>query len=315
VRDLVRWADVLVESFAPGQMERWGLGYQALRAIKPDLIMLSTSLMGQSGPYAEFGGYGNVGAAMAGFQNIVGWPDALPVGPFGPYTDYVGPRFALVALLAALDRRGRDGQGRWLDISQAEAGMQFLSPQIADFSATGTVVDANGNRDAQMAPHGVFPCAGEDRWIAITVRSDAEWRCLAGIVGGVAADSSFGTLAGRKAAEDRLEAALVAWTATRTAESIQAELQSRGIPAHVAANSADMIRDPQLIHRNHFVRLPHERGGESVIEASRFVLSETPAAYCRTAPGYGRDNGYVLGTLLGYDVERIRQLAERGVLV
>ncbi|MGI4795245.1 MAG: CaiB/BaiF CoA transferase family protein, partial [Janthinobacterium lividum] len=314
VRDLVAWADVLVESFAPGQMERWGLGYEALRAIKPDLVMVSTSLMGQTGPYAPFAGFGNIGAAMSGFQALVGWPDALPIGPFGPYTDYVGPRFGLAALLATLHRRRITGAGAWLDISQAEAGMQFLAAEIAEHGATGSVARAIGNRAASMAPHGVFPGAGEDRWVAIVARDDAEWAVLAGLIGGAAAQPHLATVAGRKAHEDELERLVGEWTRGRTVEAIEAALQDAGLPAHVVASSADMVRDPQLVQRGQFVRLKHERGGESVVEASRFRLSATPAAYRRTAPSFGRDNVEVLEQLLGYDAARIEQLAAAGIL-
>ncbi len=175
VRDLAAWADIAVESFTPGQMAKWGLDYGVLSGINPSLIMVSTSLMGQSGPYAGYSGYGNHGAAIAGFQNIVGPKGGPPVGPFGPYTDFVAPRFGLVAVLAALDHQRRTGEGCYLDISQAEAGMQFLAPQIADASVTGRSLGCEGNRDVGMAPHGVYRSLGWDNWVAIAVRDDAEW--------------------------------------------------------------------------------------------------------------------------------------------
>ncbi|MGH6632196.1 MAG: CoA transferase, partial [Sphingopyxis sp.] len=163
VRDLAAWGDVLVESFAPGQMTKWGLGYDMLSARNPRLVMLSTSLMGQSGPFAGLAGFGNIGAALSGFQAIVGHPDGEMIGPYGPYTDYVGPRFALAALLARLAAQrgeGLDGVGKgpnepgaWLDIAQVEAGLHFLAAEIADFETTGTVARLQGNRVPAMAPH------------------------------------------------------------------------------------------------------------------------------------------------------------------
>jgi crotonobetainyl-CoA:carnitine CoA-transferase CaiB-like acyl-CoA transferase len=200
--------------------------------------MLSTSLMGQTGPHASVAGYGNIGAALAGFQQLVGWPGQLPIGPYGPYTDYVGPRFGIVALLGALDHRRRTGEGCHLDISQAEAGMQFLSAQIADFSISGRVVEHSGNRDPWMAPHGVFACrcdasagaiaGGPPRqepfvegaypaWVAIAARNDDEWRAMAHLIGGreLADDPRFRTLADRKAHEDALEALVGVWTEGR----------------------------------------------------------------------------------------------------
>jgi crotonobetainyl-CoA:carnitine CoA-transferase CaiB-like acyl-CoA transferase len=312
--DLARWADVLIESFAPGQMARWGLSAERLRADNPGLIGLSTSLMGQSGPYSSFAGFGNIGGAVAGYQGIVGHRGKMPIGPFGPYTDYVSPRFGLVALLAALEHRRRTGEGCWLDISQAEAGIQFLGAEVARGAATGVFPEAMGNRDPQFAPHGVFPCAGEDEWVAIVVRDDEEWSRLAALIGDQARAADFATLAGRKANEDRLEQLVGNWTADKDADAVEAELQRCGIPAHKAATSADVVSDPQLSARGHFIRMPHPLGGESVFDASRYGLSETPASYDRTAPTFGRDAQQVLGEFLCYDASKIAELTVGQVL-
>jgi crotonobetainyl-CoA:carnitine CoA-transferase CaiB-like acyl-CoA transferase len=315
-RDLAAWADVLVESFMPGQMARFGLAWESLHALNPRLIMLSTALMGQTGPCAHMSGYGNVGAAMAGFQVLVGNPGELPIGPFGPYTDYVAPRFALVALLAALDARERGGEGCFIDVSQAEAGVEFLAPQIADFCATGRVASAQGNRDPAFAPHGVFRARGADAWVAIVARDDAEWQRLATIVGGaaLARDARFATLRDRKLREDELERLVADWALKNDSQEIEARLQADGIPAYVVAASEDFVRDPQLITRGHFVRLPHSLMGETVFESARYELSETPAVYARSAPTFGRDNALVLRDLLGYDAARIAALEAAGIL-
>jgi crotonobetainyl-CoA:carnitine CoA-transferase CaiB-like acyl-CoA transferase len=314
VRDLAAWADVAIESFTPGQMAKWGLGYDVLTARNPSLVMVSTALMGQSGPYTRFSGYGNHGAAIAGFQHIVGPEGGPPVGPFGPYTDFIAPRFSLMALLAALDHRRRTGQGCWLDVSQSEAGMQFLGPQIADYSVTGRIQGCDGNRDPAMAPHGAYQAAEWDTWVALAARNDADWAALARLIGGEAKGARFVTLAGRKADEDALDAIVAAWVAERTAPDVEAALQAIGVPAHVAATSEDFIADPQLNARGHFVRLPHPLMGEAVIEASRYRLSETPARYQRAAPVYGRDNQHVLADILGYDEARIAALTEAGAI-
>ena len=335
-RDLASWADVLVESFSPGQMQRWGLGYETLREANPGLVMLSTSLMGQTGPHASVAGYGNIGAALAGFQQLVGWPGQLPIGPYGPYTDYVGPRFGIVALLGALDHRRRTGEGCHLDISQAEAGMQFLSAQIADFSISGRVVEPSGNRDPWMAPHGVFACRCDasvgaiaggpppqepvvegayPAWVAIAARSDDEWRAMAHLIGGreLADDPRFRTLADRKAHEDALEALVGDWTESRNVSEIVESLQWLGVPAHVAASSLDMVEDPQLRERGHFVGLAHPKMGTSTVEASRYRLSGTPGGPQRCGPTTGRDNEYVLREMLGYGDDEIESLREAGV--
>lgn len=314
--ELACWADVVIESFMPGQMAKFGLGYERLSTLNPGLIMVSTSLMGQTGPYSQFSGYGNVGAALAGYQVLVGHPGELPIGPFGPYTDYVGPRFAIVTLLAALDHRRRTGEGCLLDVAQAEAGIAFLAPQIAECAATGRVATALGNRDPACAPHGVFRSAAQDGWVAIVARDDAEWRRLATHVGGeaLAVDPRFSTLPARKRHEDELEALLGAWCAQREAAGIERELQALGVPAAVVAGTDEFCGDPQLRARGHFVRMPHPLMGETVFENSRYTLSETPARFERTAPTFGRDNAWVLGSLLGYDAARIEALAATGAL-
>ncbi len=322
VRDLVRWGDVLIESFTPGVMKRWGLDYEQLHQIKPDLIMLSTSLMGATGPYSTFAGYGNIGAAMSGFQNLVGWPDRPPFGPFGPYTDYVGPRFSLVMLLAALDARKRTGEGCYIDVSQAEAGIQFLAPQMAEYFAHGKIAERMGNHDAQMAPHGIYPCLpieddGETwvSWIAVAVRSDAEWQKFATLVGGpdLAGDQRFSSLAVRLHHADLLDELVGVWTQQRSAQEIEFALQAEGIAAHVVATSADALVDPQLQSRNHFIELDHPLHGRTIIEGSRYHLSHTPALVGRTGPTFGQDTATILREMLHYDEERVALLEAAGV--
>jgi crotonobetainyl-CoA:carnitine CoA-transferase CaiB-like acyl-CoA transferase len=320
VRELAQWADVLVESFAPGQMARWGLDYASLRQHKPDLVMVSTSLCGQTGPHATFAGFGNLGAAVAGFQHLAGQPGAAPIGPFGPYTDFVGPRFGIVALLAALDRRRRTGQGCHLDVAQAEAGIQFLAPQLAAWSADGQEPCANGNRDPGMAPHGVYPCRdqhdGMQPWLAIAVRGDDEWYRCAELLGGAALANHprFATLALRKRHEDELDALVTAWSTRQDVSSAEQALQLLGIPAHVAASSADMLADPQLRARGHFVEPDHPLMGQCTVEGARYRLSATPGGPTRAAPAVGADNDYVLRALLGFDEPRIAALRCAGVL-
>jgi crotonobetainyl-CoA:carnitine CoA-transferase CaiB-like acyl-CoA transferase len=314
VRDLVMWADVVTESYSPGQVAKWGLGYETLRALNPGLIMLSSCLMGQAGPLSGTSGFGNVGGAASGFQVLVGNPGAEPIGPAGPYTDFVAPRFSLVMLLAALDHRRRTGEGMHIDASQAEAGLQFIAPQIADYAATGRIAEAQGNRDPQMAPHGVFACADHEGWLAIAARDDGDWARLARMIGGAAGDARLATLAGRKAHEDEVEALVESWTRTLEAHAAQAALQAAGVPAHVAATSRDFCNDPQIIAHGHVVSQPHPAGGVSVVEASRFALSETPARIDRVAPPIGRDNEQVLREFAGYDAARIAALEAAGVL-
>jgi crotonobetainyl-CoA:carnitine CoA-transferase CaiB-like acyl-CoA transferase len=300
-------------------MQRWGLDYQTLAARHPGLIMISTSITGQTGPTARLAGYGNVGAALSGYQNIVGWPDELPIGPFGPYTDYVGPRFALAALLAALDHRQRTGEGCYIDVSQTECGVFFQSAELADFFAQGTIVQRMGNADREMAPHGVYPCLPDDsgpRFAAIAVRDERDWQRLAGVLGraDLGGDGRFQTARGRRDGQAELDAVIEAWTRRLTAEQVQERLQEAGVPAHVSSSSRDFCTDPQLAHRGHLVSLPHPVYGTTTVEGPRYLLSETPGQVRRAAPTLGQDNEYVLTRILGYGAERVKELLAAGVL-
>lgn len=293
ILDLVRWADVVTESFTPRAMRGWDLTWETLREVNPRLIMLSSCLMGQTGPLAEFAGFGNLAAAFAGFTPLCGWPDRAPAGPFGAYTDYVAPRFASAALLAALDERDRTGRGQYIDFSQMEAAIHFLTPAFLQYQLTGSLWTANGNDDPYMSPHGVFPCEGVERWVAIACRTDAERAALESVLNG-----------------EPLEA----WTASRSPEDAMHALQAVGVPAHAVQDSAACFADPQLQHRNHFVELAHPTQGKSVVEGARVVFGRTPAGRPQVAPTMGADNDAVLRELLGYADERIVELAASGAL-
>ena len=314
--DLVRWADVVTESFSPNVMRGWGLDYESLRQVKPELIMLSTCLMGQTGPLSTFAGFGNLAAAISGFYNLAGWPDRAPAGPFGAYTDTVAPRFTAAAILAALDHRRRTGQGQYIDQSQAESTLHFLAPAILDYTANGRVQGRVGNRDPAMAPHGVYPTAGEDRWIAIAVREEEQWLALCAVLErpDLLHDARVATPEARLAHQDVLDTIVAAWTEGREAGVAEAALQARGVPASAVQNSRELCDDPQLAHRGHLVRLAHPTLGTTTVEGSRFVLSRTPAKVDRAAPRLGGDNHYVLETILGYGAERIAELVVEGAL-
>jgi crotonobetainyl-CoA:carnitine CoA-transferase CaiB-like acyl-CoA transferase len=319
-RDLIRGADVVVESYSPGQMARWGLDYEMVRADNPSVIMLSTSLMGQTGPAAKLAGYGNIGASLSGYQDLVGWPDRPPIGPFGPYTDYVGPRFSLLVLLAALDERRRTGAGCHIDVAQSEVGVFLLAPQLADYFDRGTVAIRRGNADERFAPHGVFaglPEDGQDRFVAIAVCTDEQWRALCDELGRaeLADDPSFASAPARLDAADALEALLAPWVADQRVEDVEQRLQGRGVPAHVCSTSADWSQDPQLAHRGHLRALPHPRLGTATVEGPRYLLSASPGVVARPAPELGQDTEYVLRTLLGYDDAAYERLVDAGVLV
>ena len=314
IADLVRWADVVTESFSPRAMKSFGLDYASLREIKPDIIMLSTCLMGQTGPLAAFAGYGNLAAAIAGFYAITGWQDREPAGPFGAYTDYIAPRFNAVAVLAALDHHRRTGEGQHIDLAQAEAAMHFLTPAILDYTANGHIQTRAGNTDANFAPQGVYPTAGEDEHIAIACETNAQWHALCELISGLdSLAENLDDATARVAQQPTLDTHIAQFTSNRPAAELEAALQARGVPASMVMNSPELVEDPQLRHRGHFVNLSHHEASATVIESSRFHLSRSQTSVDTSAPTFNRDMMEVLTDLLGYDDERIGSLLVGGV--
>ena len=312
ILDLVRWADVVCESFSPHALQDIGLSYEDLRAVKPDIIMASSCLFGQSGPLSSLAGFGTMGAAMSGFYEMTGWSDRDPAGVFGAYTDYVSPKFLSAALLAALDHRDRTGEGQYIDLSQAEASMTFLAPAVLDYEVNGHLPDKLGNDHPVMSPHGVFASAGEDRWIAVACENDDQWRALCGVIaadglGGLGVDE-------RRERADEIAELITAWTSVRDGLEAHDELQAAGIPAHAIADSVMMAADPQLEHRNHFRDVTHGTNGTMWVEGTRFVMSRSSDGIRHGGPTYGEHTFEVLEQLLGYDQERITELAVAGVL-
>ncbi len=311
IHDLVRWADVVTESFSPKAMRAWQFDYESLRRVKPDLIMLSTCLMGQSGPYSPLAGYGNLASAVAGFDALVGWPDRDPAGLFIAYTDTIAPRFTVAALLAALEYRRRTGVGQYIDQAQLESALQFLSPALLDYTVHGRVQTRAGNDDAHMAPHGVYPTVGEDRWIAIAVQTDVQWQALCDLM---QRPDLLASKAPRLSHRAELDAILSSWTCQYEARALETLLQAKGIAASAVLTMDDLYHDPQLAHRGHLIELSHPIHTTTTVEGSRFRLSGTPAQMTRAAPILGCDTQYVLEILLGYSSAQINTLESQNVL-
>ena len=312
--DLVRWADVVTESFTPRAMRSMGLGYELFRSINPRIIMVSSCLMGQDGPLRDYAGFGTAGAAYGGFYPITGWPDRLPAGPYTAYTDYISPRFTVAAILAAVGHRERTGEGQYLDLSQMELGLQMLAPGLLDDELHGRIGMRRGNRDPYLSPHVVAPAgpAGQDRWIALACHTDAQWATLAGLCG--RADLAGLTVAERLERVDEIEAVVCAWTAGQDPAALQEQLQDAGIDAHQVQNSAECVTDPQLVLRRQFREVPHPIYGTTFVEGPAFTLSRTPGGPLWGGPPMGTHNQDVLGGLLGYDDDRIAELVINGAV-
>ncbi len=308
---LVAWADVTIESFVPGTMERFGLGYEELRKLKPNIIMVRATLQGQTGPHSKQPGFGSNMIALAGFVHLIGYTG--PIGTTCPYTDFISPWYIVTAILGALDYRRRTGKGQSIDLSQLEAGVSFLSPALLDAEVNQRVKNPKGNRCPYAAPHGVYRCQGEDRWCAIAVFSDEEWQGFCKIMGKPEwiQDTRFATLMNRKKNEDELDRLLEEWTLSHTAEEVMERMQSIGVPSGVVKNGHDLSVDPQFDHRHHFFRLRHPEMGIAVSEMASFRFSKTPADPEMAAPCMGEHNEYICTKLLNMkDEEFVEFLAD-----
>ncbi len=312
---LVRAADVVIESFLAGTLARRGLGHDALRDARADLVILSSCNQGQTGPHAQHPGYGSQLTALAGFNELLGEPDRTPVILYGPYIDYIAVGYGVIAVLAALERRRRTGEGCVIDLSQYEAGLQFLGPALLEHAANGTVPTRDANHDRVAVPHGVYRCDGDDRWVALSVWSDDEWERVRAALGDPewARDAALASAAGRRAREADLDARIAEWTRTRTREEIVAALRASGLRAAPVESVGELFDDPQLAHRGVWRRATHPGLGEVGLMAPPFALSETPARPDRAGPTLGEHNEAVFKGLLGLGADEYASLAADGV--
>jgi benzylsuccinate CoA-transferase BbsF subunit len=299
------WAEAVTENFAPKAMKSFGLDYDTLSATKPDLVMLSACLLGQTGPHRNYPGFGGQGAALSGYNFVTGWPDREPVGPFGTITDSLSPRFSAAALAAALLYHRRTV---YLDLSQVEAAAWTLTPWLLDE----VVRSRDGNRSREAAPHGAFPCSGDDRWVAIAVWDDKSWSRLGAAIG--LDDPELATLGGRLERVDDVEQALATWTSTRAADDVARQLQVLGVEAVPVADFGDVYADIQLAFREHFMELVHPVMGPGAYEHNGFSLSDARAGYDRPSPILGQHNDEVLSDILGLSAAEREALAADGVL-
>ena len=313
---LVAEADIVMENFTPGVMERWGLGYGELKKVKPDIIMLRQSGFGSWGPYAQQPAFGMILAAMAGLPNFIGWPDRwpLPVG-VSAYADCISPRFASAALIAALDYRNKTGKGQLLDLSQFETALYFIMPALLEYAVNGREPQRIGNSCPYAVPHGVYPCKGDDRWCTIAVFSDEQWANLCKVMGKTEYidDPRFSTLLNRKKDEDEINRLISEWTINLTPEEVMAQLQSAGVAASVVKNAADIYDDPQLRQRNLFWPLNHPDMGLFTHLGQDFELSKTPAQANMPSPRLGEHTEYVCTKILGMTDKEFVELVGAGV--
>jgi benzylsuccinate CoA-transferase BbsF subunit len=293
---LVAWSDAVVENFTPRVMANWGLDYANLKSIKPDIIMLSLSTMGATGPQKDYVGFGPTVQAFSGLTHLTAYPDGPPLGPGTAHADHVAALFACLTLLGALEERRRTGEGQHIDISQVEAMASLLGDAFIPAKET--------------AFQGVYRCRGEDRWCALSVASGEEWRGFEKALGNPpwAGERRFATLTKRLENKEALDNLIEGWTQERTAEDVMTLLQKQGVAAGVVKDARDLAQDPQLKKRGFFVEL-----GGAISDANPIRLSESPPRY-RPGPLPGQDNEYVYGGLLGLSKVEMNKLKEEGVI-
>ena len=316
-RRLVAVSDVVAENFSGRVMPGWGLDFESIRKIRPDIIMLSMSGFGRTGPWKDRVSYGQTLQAWSGFTDLTGFPGEKPSGPASAYSDAVAGMAGAQAVLLALIQRARTGRGQWIDISQMEAMSALLGPLVLELSANRSDVQRTGNRLAHGggAPHGAYRCLGDDRWLAITVFTDDEWDAFTAAIGspGWASDQRFANAESRLIHADDLDNMVESWTVEQNAEEAMRLLQAAGVAAGVVQTGEDLAEnDPHLRERGLFQKVPDAAGVLRTIERAPYKLSRTPGSVTRGAPEFGADQDFVLSEILGVDDDELAEMAIAG---
>lgn len=319
VKRLIAKSDIIANNFTPGVMDRFGLDYDSVRRVRPDIIYLSMSMQGSTGPQSGYLGYGSSMASVTGFQYLTGLPGREPAGTGTNYPDHVpNPCHAAFAVLAALRHRRRTGEGQRIDIAQTEPTIALLGPAILDLTVNGRLQQPRGNDHVTAAPYGVYRCRGEDRWIAICVMNDDQWNSLCAVLGNPAwmEDPMWRHEQSRHDHRKTLAEKLNAETASWVAEELMRALQSRGVPAGVVESAQDVIEhDPQLAHRKHWISLDHPEMGRTLYNAPPFRCSRTPVGLSKPAPLLGQHTREICRELMELSEEEIQRLEAAGVFV
>lgn len=314
-KKLISWADIVADSHRPGVMERWKLGYDDVVKIKPDVIMVRNSNQGLTGSAATHPGLGNHTNGLMGIANFVGWPDQEPISLMVAYSDYMVPHFAAAALIGALDYRRKTGKGQLLDISQFEVGLQVLTPTLINYFVNGVEEKQKGNSSDYAAPHSTFRCKGDDRWCAISVFNDTEWRAFCHAIGKPEwlKKSEFSSLESRKQNEEKLNSLIEQWTIQHDAEEVVKLLQKAGVGAGIVQNAEDLYNDIQLKERECFWVADHKELGRFSHLGQPSRLSKTPAKLYRAAPCLGEHTEYICREILGMPQEEYDKYLVEGV--
>jgi benzylsuccinate CoA-transferase BbsF subunit len=315
--DLVRISDVVVDNFGAGASERLGIDYAALSAVRPDIIVISSNVAGQSGPWREMRGAAQNMQALSGLTYLLGYPDeAPPTGDLYAYCDFNGAEVTAHAILLALVHRELTGEGQYIDNSASAATAMFLGEPIMDFIMNGRSARQPGNAHPTHAPHGTYPCQGQDEWISIAVDTDEEWQALCRVMAApaLATDERFADRFLRQRNRDALDAIIAEWSRQHTKFDLFERLQAAGIAAAPVLRIAERYDDPHLSARNCFTTTSHTKLGEHTLYQSPWKLDRTPANIRFGAPCVGEHNQYVCEGLLGLQDYELEALQEQHVL-
>jgi len=312
---LVKVSDVVVENFTPRVMVNFGLDYPVLRRVNPKIVMISISGFGQDGPYRDCVAYGEGIEAMTGLSHLTAYSDGAPLKPGVAYADAVSGLHAAFAVLAALRHRRTTGKGQYIDLSMREALTPLLGAAIVDYAMNRRVAKPRGNRHPTMAPHGCYRASGSDRWIAIAVATEEEWRALCGAMGNPpwSHDARFATMPDRLKYQDELDRRIEEWTSRHDHIQLMNTLQNAGVKAGAVLDTAELAADPHLNQRGFFEELTHPEAGMHRYPGVSWKMSRTPGRLRLPAPCFGQHNRYVFGELLGMSDEDIMGLKDAGV--
>lgn len=314
-KKLVKWADVVVEGFPAGVMDKQGLDYEGLKKIKPDIIMLRTCGYGHTGTMASQPGFGSILTAVTVMDNMVGWPDRSPVAPSSFYTDQLSPMYGSLAIMAALDYKRRTGKGQYIDHAQIESGINYTTPLILNYQVNKKELALKGNKCDYAAPHGVYRCKGDDRWVAIAVMTDEEWRSFGQVLGNPAwtKDRKYATAEGRVKNSDELDKLVEGWTQNLSPEVVTIMLQQAGVGAGTCANAKDMDEDAQLNYYNFCREIDHPYMGRlRYYHPAAIKLSEAETQV-KGPILLGEHTDYICTSILGMPQDEVDRLRKKGV--
>jgi crotonobetainyl-CoA:carnitine CoA-transferase CaiB-like acyl-CoA transferase len=318
VLKLTAKSDVVIENFSPRVMSNWGLNYEKLKEARPDLIMVSMSAMGQTGPWKDYVAFGPTLHALSGLTYLTSFERDSPTELGYAYSDIVSGLYAAFAVLAALEYREKTGQGQYIDLSEYEAICTLLGPSLLDASLHEKEILPQGNCPDYIiaAPYGCYKCSGTDRWCVIAVFNEEEWQNLCHVLNHPdwTKEERFATVAKRKENAKEIDEFLNKWTIQHTAKEVVNLLQGAGISSGVVQNAEDLSRDPHLMKKDFFVQLQHSALGKTISDRSPIRFQENLSAGWKAAPVLGEDNRYVFLELLGFTEGELSHYIERGVI-